>query len=1256
MNSHVNSSIHLLLLIDDNSESNFALTVLSDQGFKVSLAHEWASSTAPPIPDLVLFDGHPPAIKTLTRVLADLTPTTPRPPLIWLATTAQERDPTLTPDAILPWPCAANNLLRTVAWFTSDTRTALEKNTDPFDLWIHAFNRIAHYEVSATGQVMVWDNDAERVLGWSAEEAVGRLPPHIPANEHATYLRHVQSAADGIGVYHFQSPRHTRDGHVLYASVSFLPAPLRDHGSRSVNVLLTDQTSIHYLHDRASALTSLAHDTPDFIIIFRPDSGAILINRSLAYFASHDNSLKNSEFQFAMIFASAEQQHFRSLIVPAILTQGLYETEVQLRNRFDEQRTVMLQGFRLGGASTPTIALVARDISAIKKMEENLRQINRIYQILQKAHDIFRNVDDEMDLLTQISRLLHQTGGYRFNNINLITDDPDGKTHTIAWTGDDAVTQAELQISTNAQHERGTGPTADAIRQGKMVVRHDIDTNPRYAPWRSLSERWNIKAMVAMPLIYGAQCYGAISIYANQHGAFDAEELRLLQQLCEQVSHAVYTLRAQTTLQQKDQATRLLSGAVESAEEGFMITDAVRINHPIVYVNPALCRLSGWSQEELIGNTGRVLMAGHLQQSGLEHIRHAFRTHSAGQATIRCYRKDGEPIWADVRVAPIVAANGQLSHYVTIISDVTERVRHEDQLLHFSTHDALTHIANRGLFYDRLQQSLMRAERAREHVTVVMIDIDHFKQLKSSYGHDISDFILQSFANRLNTSVANTDTVARLGGDEFALILHQQMPEAVLQTFLDTLRLRLKVPIAIDSEELVVNPSIGVSLYPSHTQDLSELLRFADLALHSAKDAGGNQWRIFSGELCKRSKRNQTLEKELRHALERDEFVLHYQAKMDLFTGELSGFEALVRWQHPKMGLVPPAQFIGVAEEHGLITAIGAWVIAEACRQIRAWQQQFGKVYRVAVNLSAVQLRDRKLLTTIDSALQHYQLTADCLELEVTESMVMENPENAITILRALRDRGIRLAMDDFGTGFSSLGYLRRFPFDIIKIDRSFVQNILIEPGDATIVRTIVAMAHNLGLHVIAEGVETEAQLRYLRDLLCDEAQGYLFNQPMPEQHVMAWANQPRSWQPLLTRSASEHTVLLVDDEPEVINALKRVLRRLGCRLLTADSGTDALTVLAENSVQVLICDQRMPGMDGTELCSRVRVLYPAIKRIILSGYTEFNTLTEAINRGAIYQFITKPWDDEALRELVKRAILVHDEEQQSNKPPSETP
>ncbi|MDP9109715.1 MAG: EAL domain-containing protein, partial [Pseudomonadota bacterium] len=426
-----------------------------------------------------------------------------------------------------------------------------------------------------------------------------------------------------------------------------------------------------------------------------------------------------------------------------------------------------------------------------------------------------------------------------------------------------------------------------------------------------------------------------------------------------------------------------------------------------------------------------------------------------------------------------------------------ENKRADERILRLAHSDELTGLPNRARFLQDLTHALARAARSGKQVGLLFMDLDRFKNINDTLGHDAGDRVLCEVARRLREVVRDADLVARLGGDEFVVVAENCSGTAALTGIAQKLLDRIAQSIDIDKQQFHLSASIGISVYPDDGKDIHALIKNADVAMYRVKETGRNGYQFYAEQMSAGSLERMVLESGLRHAIEQQQLVLHYQPKLDLLTGQVTGVEALVRWQHPDMGLLGPIKFISLAEETGLIVPMGRWVLQAACRQIQQWQILGIRPPRVAVNLSARQFRHEKLYDDVDTALREHGLTPEALELEVTESLVMDNPEHAVTLLNRFKAAGLHLAMDDFGTGYSSLGNLKRFPFDSVKVDRSFVRDLAFDPNDAAISRAIIAMAHALRLRVVAEGVETVAQLDFLREHGCDEIQGYYFARPM---------------------------------------------------------------------------------------------------------------------------------------------------------------
>jgi len=434
---------------------------------------------------------------------------------------------------------------------------------------------------------------------------------------------------------------------------------------------------------------------------------------------------------------------------------------------------------------------------------------------------------------------------------------------------------------------------------------------------------------------------------------------------------------------------------------------------------------------------------------------------------------------------------------VIVFHDVSAARAMSVQMTHSAQHDLVTNLPNRLLLNDRITQAISLGRRQHRPIAVIFLDLDRFKYINDSLGHATGDKLLQSVSRRLLVSVRASDTVSRQGGDEFVILLSEiTHPEDAARSAKKIL-LSLSAPCSIEGQDLHINGSIGISVYPEDGEDAETLIKNADTAMYHAKESGRNNFQFFKADMNLKAVERQSLEGSLHRALEREEFLLHYQPKVNLNTGEITGVEALVRWQQPDRGLLPPAQFVPIAEDCGLILQIGRWVLREACRQARAWQDAGLPPLPIAVNVSAVEFRDKGFVEGVRTILAETGLAAQCLELELTEGVLMDDAESTASVLQELKTMGVHLAVDDFGTGYSSLSYLRQFPIDVLKIDQSFVHQITADPDDSTIVSAIINMGKSLKHLVVAEGIETQLQRAYLQTQQCAEGQGYLFSRPL---------------------------------------------------------------------------------------------------------------------------------------------------------------
>ncbi|MFW9595454.1 MAG: putative bifunctional diguanylate cyclase/phosphodiesterase [Macromonas sp.] len=581
------------------------------------------------------------------------------------------------------------------------------------------------------------------------------------------------------------------------------------------------------------------------------------------------------------------------------------------------------------------------------------------------------------------------------------------------------------------------------------------------------------------------------------------------------VSHVILLARDITTRKRAEEQLKLASHFFEGSSEGFVITDA---HQRIIKVNRTFTQITGYSVEEMLGKSPAALSSGRHSRSFYRQMWQQINAVGQWQGEVWNRRKNGEvyPEWLSITRVP--DAQGQTAYYLAIFSDTSQRKEQEARIRYLAYYDPLTGLANRSLLKDRAQHDLAQCKRHQTPLSLLFIDLDHFKQINDSLGHQVGDQLLKQVGERLGQQVREQDTVARMGGDEFVTVLPETNDEGaalVARNFLE----RLSQPYQVGPHELTVTPSIGIALYPNDGTDFDTLYRCADIAMYRAKQNGRSSFSFFTTEMQAQSVRRLQIENALRRALERDQLWLQYQPQMSLRNHQLIGMEVLLRWNHPEWGPVSPAEFIPVAENSRQILAIGEWVLRTATAQAKAWQDQGLPPIIMAINLSAVQFRQPDLPDLVGTILHDTGLAPEWLELELTESVAMHDPEGAIATMQQLHQRGVRMSVDDFGTGYSSLNYLKRFQIYKLKIDQSFVRDVTRSPEDARIVEAIVQMAESMGLTTIAEGVETPEQLEFLRSHGCREIQGYHLSRPLSATDFEAFVRQYQPTYPNRTQA-----------------------------------------------------------------------------------------------------------------------------------------
>jgi diguanylate cyclase (GGDEF)-like protein/PAS domain S-box-containing protein len=755
---------------------------------------------------------------------------------------------------------------------------------------------------------------------------------------------------------------------------------------------------------------------------------------------------------------------------------------------------------------------VGRDVTEQKRAEQRIARLRDLYAAMTEANDSIIHSHDLATLLPAICRIAVDYGHFVFASVGML-DPATGWVETVACAGEDRGQAPGLRFCIDPGQPQGQGPSAHAMRSGTHYVCNDILTDERTRPWRERLAAMGVRAQATFLLRRQGRPVGTLRLYASQVGFFDEELSGMLDKLAANLSFALDNF-------QRDEARRAAEAALRESEIRFRdFADAAGeyvwegdLEGGITYVSSRVQSVWGYSDQELIGRTPAEFMPPGEAERVRDWLAQNMRADGAFRdLEHRIVNRSGETRWLLVNAVGLFDQHGRRIGHRGTGRDVTDRKLAEARISYLATRDPLTELPNRVLFNDRLEQGIVAARRSGQSLALLFIDLDRFKYINDSLGHQVGDLLLKEVAARMLNCIRKGDTLSRLGGDEFVVTLEGlQQAEDAAQVAGKIIR-ALARPIEIGPHTLTTSCSIGISIYPDDAEDDRTLMKNADTAMYHAKERGRNNYQFFSPEMNVRAVERHTLETALRRAIERQEFVLYYQPQVDIRSGRVVGMEALLRWVHPERGLLTPGTFIAVAEESGLIEPIGQWALRTACERAKAWQEAGYPPLKMAINISPRQLlKPREFSRGITRILNATGLDPNYLELEMTESLLLHNAEENIAVMRKLGKDGVRIAVDDFGTGYSSLAYLRQLPIDALKIDRSFVRDIESDPEDVAIIQAIVAMGHSLNLQVTAEGVESLGQLQALAKLGCDEYQGYLFSRPLPAVEIAGKFLAPR--------------------------------------------------------------------------------------------------------------------------------------------------
>jgi len=750
---------------------------------------------------------------------------------------------------------------------------------------------------------------------------------------------------------------------------------------------------------------------------------------------------------------------------------------------------------------------VRRDITQEKQAEQRSMTLNRLYSVLSQANKAIAQATSRQQMFHDICFIGQRYGGFRMAWIGLI----DGDTVRLeASAGDDKGYARNIRVRIDDNSELATGPIGIAIRNKRVTCVNNTTTDPTFAPWRDAARQAGYHSMAAVPLQQMGQVIGICAFYSGTTETFDPEMLALLATLGADISIALERLQEKLASAATQQRLNQLSMAVEQSDNAIIITDT---DFHAEYVNSAFVENTGFKLEDIQLESPMLLYGKTEDRSSVDEMLPVIQSGRQWQGEIQLTRQDGSLFWASQSISPLMNDDGEIVNYVSTFEDITDLYHAQQTIEKLAFFDPLTNLPNRRLLNDRLNQAIDGCDRHPDSmVAVLMFDLDNFKTVNDSLGHNLGDELLKHVADLFSAQVRKEDTVARLGGDEFTIVLSNMKTVEKIADIADSIIHKLKEPLDIAGHQVVIGTSIGISVYPGDTRNRDELMRNADIAMYHAKSEGKNNFQFFTDKMNEKAQQRLKMENRLRHAIEHDHFQLYYQPQVDFSSGEISGVEALIRWIDPEQGVISPLEFIPLAEDTGMIGPLGDWVIETACQEMKQLQDKGFPAVKVAVNVSAYQFQHgQHLAEVIDRALSNSQLEAHYLSLEVTESLLIDGLRETSLLLEELRKREITIAIDDFGTGYSSLSYLKQLPIDVLKIDQSFIRDLLDDPSDEAIVSAIIAMAHKLDIKVLAEGVETGEHQRILIQQGCDYGQGYLYCRPVPRDELFAnWSAHPR--------------------------------------------------------------------------------------------------------------------------------------------------
>ena len=878
--------------------------------------------------------------------------------------------------------------------------------------------------------------------------------------------------------------------------------PVFDSGGRCTRLIGT----VHDITERRQIENRLRRSEETFRLMFETSQdGILLMNEKRECLRANAAAVKmfgcEDEAEFLTIHARERSPEFQldgrrstdfaDNVIADWFNKGSRHYEWVYRRRDGSEFVAELSLARIVLDDQPLIQVTIRDITDRIQTRDRLARITKIYAALGQCNQAIIHADDEDELLNQVCSIAVEYGGMRLAWVGIL-EESSGLLKPVANYGEGTGYIRDIEVSIDEGKATGQGPGGRAYRERRAIWFQDFMSDPALKAWHGSAAKYGWGSVAGLPLYRNGDVVGVFFLYSSASNAFDKEERRLLQEMAEDISFGLEHIQGNREREVERKELRMLSQVVEQSQNMVIITDT---EGSIEYTNPAFERLTGYTSDEVRGKHTRFLEAGGMSSTIATDLWSRLKRGEAWQGEVINRKKDGGELIALVHAAPLYTEEDRIRHYISVAQDITEHRHAEWRVEYLANFDDLTGLPNRVQLQQQFGYAVSVARRNNENLAIIFIDLDYFSNINDAYGHSVGDVLLKKVSERLAAVLKEKDTLCRLGADEFIVMLPQCGADASAEVASRILE-ALVAPFEVEQHEFIVTASLGISVFPEDGNDLETLSRNADMAMFLAKEQGRASYRFFTEEMQTHASRTMRLITEMRHAVERGQFELHYQP---LVSGKrVIGVEALLRWNHPELGSVLPAEFIPAAEKSGLVIDIGGWVLRKAAQQAKDWLDSGLQLSTMAVNLSPVQFRDERLSQTIVDVLKETQLPPELLELEITEGTAMLNPDYAVSLTKGLNMLGVRFSIDDFGTGYSSLSYLKKFHIHKLKIDRTFVRDLLVDTEDRAIVSTIINMARNLGLVVIAEGVENEEQCRFLTEQGCDEMQGFYFSKPLP--------------------------------------------------------------------------------------------------------------------------------------------------------------